>query len=66
MEEVQEQFSEVPTTLLRCIAIDDESLALDLVEDNIAKVPFLKLEARCRNAFETIEYFIYLLIFELF
>ena len=56
MEEVQEQFSELPSTLLRCIAIDDESLALDLVEDNIAKVPFLKLEARCRNAFEAIEY----------
>jgi DNA-binding LytR/AlgR family response regulator len=56
MEEVQEQFEELPTTLLRCIAIDDESLALDLVEDNIAKVPFLKMEARCRNAFEAIEY----------
>ena len=56
MEEVQEQFTELPTTFLRCIAIDDESLALDLVEDNIAKVPFLKMEARCRNAFEAIEY----------
>ncbi len=56
MEEVQEQFKELPSTLLRCIAIDDESLALDLVEDNIAKVPFLKLDARCRNAFEAIEY----------
>jgi DNA-binding LytR/AlgR family response regulator len=56
MEEVLEQFKELPTTLLRCIAIDDESLALDLVEDNIAKVPFLKLEARCRNAFEAIDY----------
>lgn len=56
MEEVQEQFKELPSTLLHCIAIDDESLALDLVEDNIAKVPFLKLDARCRNAFEAIEY----------
>lgn len=56
MEEVQEQFNELPTILLRCIAIDDESLALDLVEDNIAKVPFLKMEARCRNAFEAIKY----------
>jgi DNA-binding LytR/AlgR family response regulator len=56
MEEALEQFKEIPTTFLRCIAIDDESLALDLVEDNIAKVPFLKLEARCRNAFEAIEF----------
>ena len=56
MDEIHEQFKEIPSTQLRCIAIDDESLALDLVEDNIAKVPFLKLEARCRNAFEAIEY----------
>jgi DNA-binding LytR/AlgR family response regulator len=54
--ETNDTFTEVPSTQLRCIAIDDESLALDLVEDNIAKVPFLKLEARCRNAFEAIEY----------
>ncbi|MFD3276343.1 LytR/AlgR family response regulator transcription factor [Aquirufa echingensis] len=54
--ETKETFSEIPNTILKCIAIDDESLALDLVEDNIAKVPFLKLEARCRNAFEAIEY----------
>ena len=54
--ETKETFSEIPNTILTCIAIDDESLALDLVEDNIAKVPFLKLAARCRNAFEAIEY----------
>ena len=54
--ETKETFSEIPNTTLTCIAIDDESLALDLVEDNIAKVPFLKLAARCRNAFEAIEY----------
>ena len=28
---------------MRCIAVDDESLALDLLEDNIRKVPFLTL-----------------------
>jgi len=55
MEE-KEHFSEISSTILKCIAIDDESLALDLVEDNIAKVPFLHLDARCRNAFEAIEY----------
>ncbi|MBC8033525.1 MAG: DNA-binding response regulator [Chitinophagaceae bacterium] len=37
---------------LRCIAIDDEKLALDLLEDNINRVPYLQLVAKCRNAFE--------------
>lgn len=55
-EEIKEEFIVLPTTILSCIAVDDESLALDLLEDNIAKVPFLKLEKRCRNAFEAIEY----------
>lgn len=41
--------------MIRCIAVDDESLALDLLEDNISKVPFLKLVKRCKNAFEAME-----------
>lgn len=41
--------------MLRCIAVDDEPLALDLLEDNIGKVPYLKLVARCSNAFEALE-----------
>jgi DNA-binding LytR/AlgR family response regulator len=45
----------MPETIIRCIAVDDESLALDLLEDNISKVPFLKLVKRCKNAFEAIE-----------
>jgi len=40
---------------MRCIAVDDESLALDLLEDNIRKVPFLTLVNRCKNAFEAHE-----------
>lgn len=41
---------------MNCLAVDDESLALDLLEDNIHKVPFLHLVARCRNAFEAMEH----------
>src|SRR3954451_1074976 len=28
---------------MRCVAIDDEELALELLEDNISKVPYLQL-----------------------
>jgi len=38
--------------MLRCIAVDDEPLALRLLEDYIRKVPFLELVASCRDAFE--------------
>jgi DNA-binding LytR/AlgR family response regulator len=41
--------------MIRCLAVDDESLALDLLEDNISKVPFLKLVKRCKNAFEAMQ-----------
>jgi len=40
--------------MLRCIAIDDEELALELLEDNISKVPFLKLVGKCHNPIEAI------------
>jgi DNA-binding LytR/AlgR family response regulator len=40
--------------MLRCIIIDDEPLALDLLEDNIRKVPFLELTGRCRSALEAL------------
>ena len=38
--------------MLRCIAVDDEPLALRLLEDYIRKVPFLELVASCGDAFE--------------
>src|SRR3954470_22922196 len=40
---------------LKCIAIDDEPLALKLLEDNISKVPYLELLASCRNAFDAMK-----------
>jgi DNA-binding LytR/AlgR family response regulator len=41
--------------MLRCIAIDDEELALELLEDNIRKVPYLRLVASCSNPLEAIK-----------
>lgn len=38
--------------MMSCIAVDDEKLVLDLLVDNIQKVPFLRLAGRCRNAME--------------
>jgi two-component system, LytTR family, response regulator len=38
--------------MINCIAIDDEHLALKLLEDNISKVAYLKLVGQCSDAFE--------------
>jgi two-component system, LytTR family, response regulator len=40
---------------MKCIAIDDEPLALKLLEDNIRQVPFLELIASCRNVFDAMK-----------
>lgn len=41
--------------MIRCLAVDDEMLALDLLEDNIKKIPFLELVQTCRTAMEAME-----------
>ncbi|MEO6549438.1 MAG: LytTR family DNA-binding domain-containing protein [Ferruginibacter sp.] len=41
--------------MIRCIAIDDEPLALELLEDNISKLPYLQLVASCDNALEAMK-----------
>ena len=38
--------------MIQCIAVDDEPLALNLLADNISKIPFLNLVSKCEDAFE--------------
>ena len=40
---------------LKCIAVDDEPLALDIIEDYVSKVPFLDLVKRTENAIEALQ-----------
>ncbi len=41
--------------MINCIAIDDEPLALELLEDNISKLPFLQLIGSYDNAIEAMK-----------
>ncbi|WP_212002020.1 LytTR family DNA-binding domain-containing protein [Chitinophaga sp. HK235] len=41
--------------MMRCIAVDDEQLVRELLEDNIRQIPFLQLVATCKNALEAME-----------
>lgn len=41
--------------MIRCLAVDDEPLALELLEDNISKVPFLQLIAACDSVTEAMK-----------
>jgi two-component system, LytTR family, response regulator len=41
--------------MLKCIAVDDEPLALTLLEDNISRVPYLQWVASCRNVFDAMK-----------
>jgi DNA-binding LytR/AlgR family response regulator len=40
--------------MMNCIAVDDEPLALNLLADNISRVPYLHLVAKCEDALEAI------------
>lgn len=40
--------------VLNCVIVDDEPLALDLLEGYVARTPFLKLAARCGSPMEAL------------
>ncbi|MBW4888938.1 LytTR family DNA-binding domain-containing protein [Mucilaginibacter sp. HMF5004] len=40
---------------MNCILLDDERPALELLEDNVRKIPYLNIVASCRNPMEAIE-----------
>jgi len=40
---------------MNCIIVDDEPLAIDLIEQFVSKVSFLTLVGKCSNAFEALE-----------
>ena len=42
--------------MIRCIAIDDDAKALEMIENCIARIPFLELLKTFDNAFHAIEY----------
>jgi len=41
--------------MINCLAIDDEPLALDIIEEFVKKIPFLNLMSKCRSAFAAME-----------
>lgn len=41
--------------MMQCIIIDDEPLAIELLEDFVSKIPFLNLVQSCSSAFEAIQ-----------
>jgi DNA-binding LytR/AlgR family response regulator len=41
--------------MIRCIAVDDETPALDILEDNISRIPFLQLVTKCKNGYQAMD-----------
>lgn len=42
--------------ILKCLIVDDESLARKLLEENIRQLPFLELVGSCKNPFEAMQF----------
>jgi DNA-binding LytR/AlgR family response regulator len=40
---------------INCLIVDDEPLALDLIDSYVVKTPFLKLAGKCSSAFQAME-----------
>lgn len=40
---------------MKCIVVDDESMARKLMEENIRQIPFLELVKSCKNPFEAMQ-----------
>lgn len=41
--------------MIRCLIVDDEPLALNLIDGYVQKTPFLELVGKCTNAYEALE-----------
>jgi len=41
---------------LKCLIVDDESLARKLLEENVRQLPFLELTGTCKNPFEAMQF----------
>ena len=44
------------TLKISCVAVDDEPMALNLVESYIEKTPFLELKTKCSSAIEAMQF----------